>query len=71
MATLNATRTSTLGYVERLTLAIAAVKTNARKYALYRQTLRELNALTDRELNDLGIHASMIDGIAREAAWGK
>jgi uncharacterized protein YjiS (DUF1127 family) len=71
MATLNATRTSTLGLVERLTLAIATVKTNVRKYALYRQTLRELNALTDREMNDLGIHASMIEQIAREAAWGK
>lgn len=71
MATLNATRTSAPGLVERLTLAIAAVKTNARKYAVYRQTLRELNALTARELNDLGIHASMIERIAREAAYGK
>lgn len=71
MATLNATRTQTLGLAERLSMALSAVTSSYRKYALYRLTLRELNALNDRELNDLGIHASMIDRIAREAAWGK
>jgi uncharacterized protein YjiS (DUF1127 family) len=71
MATLNATRTPALGLAERLTLAITAVKTSYRKHALYRQTLRELKALSNRELNDLGIHASMIERIAHEAAYGK
>ncbi len=36
--------------------------------ALYRQTLRELNGLTDRELNDLGIHRLDIMRIAKVAA---
>ncbi len=71
MATLNATRTPALGLAERLTLALSAVKTSYRKYALYRQTRRELKALSDRELNDLGIHASMIEQIAQEAAYGR
>ncbi|MDS9467213.1 DUF1127 domain-containing protein [Paracoccus sp. MBLB3053] len=38
--------------------------------ALYRQTVRELNDLTGRELGDLGINRSMIRSVAYEAAWG-
>jgi len=37
---------------------------------LYNQTKRELNALTKRELADLGIHPSMIRRLAYEAAYG-
>nr|WP_176805057.1 DUF1127 domain-containing protein [Paracoccus isoporae] len=39
--------------------------------AVYRQTVAELNSLSSRELDDLGIHRSMITRIAHEAAWGK
>ena len=39
--------------------------------AVYAQTLRELNSLSDRELADLGVHATQITDIAREAAYGK
>ena len=35
---------------------------------VYRQTLDELNSLSARELDDLGIHAAEIPFIAREAA---
>ena len=38
---------------------------------VYRQTLEELNALTARELDDLGLHRSMITRVAFEAAYGK
>jgi len=36
--------------------------------AKYAQTKKELNRLTRRELNDIGITAGDIDRIAREAA---
>lgn len=39
--------------------------------AVYRQTVAELSSLSSRELDDLGIHRSMITRIASEAAWGK
>lgn len=71
MATLNATRTAAPGLVERILTAVSAARAEFRRYSVYRQTLRELNALTDREMADLGIHAAMIPQIAREAAWGK
>ncbi|MCV3272678.1 DUF1127 domain-containing protein [Roseobacter sp. WL0113] len=38
------------------------------KYRVYRITLTELAALSDRELNDLGLSRSMIRGLALEAA---
>lgn len=39
------------------------------QYAVYRTTIRELEALSERELNDLGIHRSAIRGIAYKAAY--
>ncbi|MAQ36084.1 hypothetical protein BMI91_02300 [Thioclava sediminum] len=38
---------------------------------VYRQTLNELRSLNSRELNDLGLHSSMITRVAYEAAYGK
>jgi len=38
---------------------------------VYVQTLRELTALSDRELSDLGLHRLMIPAVARDAAYGK
>ena len=38
---------------------------------VYIQTMTELNALTDRELADLGLHRLMIPAVAKDAAYGK
>jgi uncharacterized protein YjiS (DUF1127 family) len=35
------------------------------RWLRYRETVRQLSRLTDRELNDLGVHRSDIDAIAR------
>ena len=54
---------------------IAKFVADARDYmarrSVYRQTLRELKSLSGRELEDLGMHRSMITRIATEAAYGK
>lgn len=39
-----------------------------RSYLKYRETVRELSRLSDRELEDLGISRYDIDGIARGSA---
>ena len=39
-----------------------------RAYMRYRETVRELSQLSDRELDDLGISRFQIDNIARESA---
>lgn len=71
MADLNATHIAPLGLGDRIAAALTSIKVAARRRAVYRQTLRELNALSTRDLYDLGIDASMIGRIAREAAYGK
>lgn len=38
---------------------------------IYTTTIHELEALSNRDLNDLGLSRSMIKGIAMEAAYGK
>jgi uncharacterized protein YjiS (DUF1127 family) len=41
------------------------VLSKIRSYLKYRETVRELSRLSDRELDDLGIARYQIDGIAR------
>ncbi|MGR3197695.1 MAG: DUF1127 domain-containing protein [Paracoccus sp. (in: a-proteobacteria)] len=64
----NAAAESGLG--GRLLNAIHRVQDNRARRAVYRQTVRELNALTTRDLDDLGINRTMITRLAHEAAWG-
>lgn len=71
MADLNATRIAPLGLGDRVVAVVASIRDAVRRRAVYRQTLRELNALTERDLSDLGLHKSMIHHVAREAAYGK
>jgi uncharacterized protein YjiS (DUF1127 family) len=40
-------------------------------WRVYRTTLNELNALSMREMADLGINPSMVRRLALEAAYGK
>lgn len=39
-----------------------------RAYQRYRQTVRELQRLSDRELNDVGLSRADISGVARRYA---
>lgn len=54
----------------RVMAAMQRVQENRARRAVYRQTVRELNALTTRDLDDLGINRSMISRLAQDAAWG-
>lgn len=71
MAYVNTTRVAHGGFADRIQGMVETFRTALARRAIYRQTLRELNALTQRELADLGIHRSMITRLAREAAYGK
>ncbi|MDO5647925.1 DUF1127 domain-containing protein [Paracoccus sp. (in: a-proteobacteria)] len=61
---------TTAGIRSRFTNMIRRYQENRARRAVYDQTIRELNALTARDLDDLGISRSMITRLAHEAAWG-
>ena len=71
MAYVNSSRSATISFTDRLGSLAKSVKLALHRRRLFNQTVRELNALSNRELADLGIHASMIKQIATEAAYGK
>lgn len=71
MAYVNSTRIAHNGFADRLNAVVAFAKTALQRRRVYAQTVRELNSLTGRELADLGISASQITSIAKEAAYGK
>ncbi len=56
------------GLFARITEIVARVQQAHARRVIYRQTLRELEALSNRDLADLGLSRSMIRQVAREAA---
>lgn len=71
MAYVNSSRTASLGIAERALNIVKSVRTAIERRRVYNQTVRELRALSSRELADLGLHPSMITRVALEAAYGK
>jgi uncharacterized protein YjiS (DUF1127 family) len=71
MAYVNTTRSAPGGLLARLAILKDGVVTAVQQRRTYARTVAELNALTDRELTDLGISRLSIPEIAHEAAYGK
>ncbi|SIO01650.1 DUF1127 domain-containing protein [Vannielia litorea] len=70
MAYATAQNTAHTGIIGRIEAFIEARREAAAKRRVYRQTLRELQTLTSRDLADLGIAPSMIRSVAYQAAYG-
>lgn len=71
MAYVNSTTISRRGFFDRFSGVKDSVLTAIRQRRIYERTVAELNGLTDRELNDLGISRFSIPELARESAYGK
>ncbi|HCZ00418.1 MAG: hypothetical protein A3D16_01405 [Rhodobacterales bacterium RIFCSPHIGHO2_02_FULL_62_130] len=71
MAYVNSTRATTVSISDRFGSLVAGVKAALARRRVYDQTVRELAALSDRDLTDLGISRSVIAQVASEAAYGK
>jgi uncharacterized protein YjiS (DUF1127 family) len=71
MAYVSSNRTATLSFGDRIAEIRKDIAEAWRAYRVYRQTLAELQALSPRELNDLGLNYSMLQSVALEAAYGK
>jgi uncharacterized protein YjiS (DUF1127 family) len=71
MAYATTTHIDRKGFLDRLTSLKDGVLTAINQRRVYERTVAELNALSDRDLTDLGISRLGIADIAREAAYGK
>lgn len=71
MAYVNSSRMAGKGLFDRLSALGHTIATMLQTRRVYLRTVAELNALTDRELADLGISRLAIRDIAHEAAYGK
>ena len=69
MAYVSSNRVSAPGILDLIGTAVASVKAAIARHAIYVQTLNELNALTDRELADLGISRLNIRDVAAKSAY--
>jgi uncharacterized protein YjiS (DUF1127 family) len=56
--------------IDRIAAAFADLQETLGRRRVFRQTMKELGALSDRELADLAISRSMIPRIALDAAHG-
>jgi uncharacterized protein YjiS (DUF1127 family) len=71
MAYVNTTRAAQSSASDRFSGLFAGLSAAIQRRRVYTQTIDELRSLSDRDLNDLGIHRSLIASVAREAAYGK
>jgi uncharacterized protein YjiS (DUF1127 family) len=71
MAYVNTTRVARKGLLDRLLVLKDSVVIAMQQRRVFASTVAELNALTDRELADLGIARASIRAIAHEAAYGR
>ena len=71
MAYVNSTPIARKGIFDRFSGLKDTLLTAIRQRRIYERTVAELNSLTDRELNDLGISRFSIPELARESAYGK
>jgi len=53
----------------RALYALENFKKTMRDRAMFRKTVSELRALSDRELHDLGLNRSMISDVAHKAVY--
>lgn len=58
------------GIAARFEAVVIAIKARMARRAIYVQTLRELESLSDRDLLDLGISPQSIHAVAAQAAYG-
>ncbi|WP_121632179.1 DUF1127 domain-containing protein [Tropicibacter alexandrii] len=65
----NIQTTAQSGLVARLNAAIVALRAHSARRRVYKETFRELSALSNRELCDLGLSRSEIRRVAYQAAY--
>ncbi|WP_370401872.1 DUF1127 domain-containing protein [Sulfitobacter sp. JB4-11] len=67
MAYLNQTSAPHSSFMTRVSSVLSTMVARYRQNRMYRETYNGLNALTDRELADLGLHRSQLANTAWDA----
>lgn len=70
MAYVNSSRAVSVSLSDRLAGVVSVLRSAMNRRRVYAQTLAELNAMSDRDLADLGLSRDLIASVAREAAYG-
>jgi uncharacterized protein YjiS (DUF1127 family) len=70
MGYVNSSRAASSSFPDRISAVANSIQGALARRRMFNQTACELNALTDRELADLGIHRADIRQIAMQAACG-
>lgn len=69
MSTLDTFTRSTAGRQSRVARLVGDLTQRVERYKTYRRTLDDLEALSDRELVDLGLSRTMLRAVAYKAAY--
>lgn len=69
MAYVNSSRSVQVSFSDRFAAVAKVVLGMVERRRVYNQTLYELQALSDRDLSDLGLSRSTIAEVARAAAY--
>jgi uncharacterized protein YjiS (DUF1127 family) len=70
MAYVNASHTVGFDLAGRIATLKNSLVESLSRYRVYRETLAELEGLSNRDLNDLGLSRAGIKAVALEAAYG-
>ena len=54
-----------------LSTVFSNIVTSYNRYRIYKQTVKELNAMSDRDLHDIGLSRYEIEDLAYESAYGE
>lgn len=71
MAYINNTHSAHISLTDRVTATLKSMRAAMHRRKVYKQTVNELSALSNRELTDLGLSRSMISRVALESTYGK
>lgn len=71
MAYVTTHQSAPAAFFDRLSAAISSFRQARQDQRMFRKTVSELRALSDRELNDLGLSRSNLLEVARQSVYSK
>jgi len=70
MAYIHETHLGGVGFADHIVAALKSLSESVARYRLYRKTVSELSALSNHELEDLGLNRANLRSAAHTATYG-